>query len=717
MSKFWCVLLSSAIGIAMLSSCSNPLDQLSFAGGELTYDGYSHIFEVTGNVPEGFYIEYSNNNVKDAGTYQASAFIKKASDDSLVKTLEATIVINPYLVDNPVLETSTFTYSGEVIDVFPFVSSYYSVSGNQNIEVGDYNVVFSLYDKKNYNWRSGGSSDYQLSYSIKPIMLDVPSFTNENPNYDLYSDLYDVIPNSDEGNKSVTVSLKDKDHYVWSDNASNEDKNINLEIDGLEIEEPVVNKTTFVYRNNPLSLDIREDKYYTIYDNLAEKPGVYRTRISLNDKKNYIWKNSKTSADIEIQWLVTTTVNYPNATYSFAYTDISSCADFLDLTYIDVVEPLEFLPGTYEITAKLKDTAYLSWEDKSKDDYKFKVTITKKALDKSNLVFENREFEYDGKEHSIFASGIPEEVNVSYLNNGKVGSPNERSSFTVIANFDWNKELYTFVDKISGTMTIVPYVNFDTNGGTTLEKVEVTPDSTKTLSSYVPEKFGYSFSGWTDSNGQPAPDDTVLNKAETYIAQWTGNPVTLSLVGNDGVIIDSSGTNYDEKIVNYGGEYNLPTAQNANGDKFEGWLDYSVGKMVDLTGTWNNGLYNRILRPVFSVNDEKEEGMSVSCIENKTITEINSLPGIGGGLVIALDDCEYYKTETSTGYSEQIVTENEDNIVGAYKFGTNCKIELPRFDNNGRDYAYKKFYVIQDGEISKGPIYCTSTNAKYNPSS
>ena len=46
------------------------------------------------------------------------------------------------------------------------------------------------------------------------------------------------------------------------------------------------------------------------------------------------------------------------------------------------------------------------------------IEITLEVLEAA--VFEDKEFDYDGEEHSIYVTNVPDVVNVTYRNNGKV---------------------------------------------------------------------------------------------------------------------------------------------------------------------------------------------------------------------------------------------------------------------------------------------------------
>ena len=68
-------------------------------------------------------------------------------------------------------------------------------------------------------------------------------------------------------------------------------------------------------------------------------------------------------------------------------------------------------------------------------------TITKATYDMSKVKFEDLTTTYDGNIHSIVATGLPEKVTVSYLNNGKVSA----GTYIVTAKFEGNLEGYNTI--------------------------------------------------------------------------------------------------------------------------------------------------------------------------------------------------------------------------------------------------------------------------------
>ena len=78
------------------------------------------------------------------------------------------------------------------------------------------------------------------------------------------------------------------------------------------------------------------------------------------------------------------------------------------------------------------------------------LTIEKASYDMSRVTFADKEFTYDGADHSLSATRIPSGVSVSYLNNAK----NEPGEYVVTAVFSGDTEHYQSIPNLSAKLTI-----------------------------------------------------------------------------------------------------------------------------------------------------------------------------------------------------------------------------------------------------------------------
>ncbi len=86
-------------------------------------------------------------------------------------------------------------------------------------------------------------------------------------------------------------------------------------------------------------------------------------------------------------------------------------------------------------------------------------------------------------------------------------------------------------------------VTFDANGGTCETETAETQSGVHTLAQLPePTRTGYTFTGWTDADGNPITTDTLITEDITLYAQWSINEYTLTVEDLYGVI-------YQEQIA------------------------------------------------------------------------------------------------------------------------------------------------------------------------
>lgn len=102
--------------------------------------------------------------------------------------------------------------------------------------------------------------------------------------------------------------------------------------------------------------------------------------------------------------------------------------------------------GEYKATVKFIDR----YETMPSKELSYK--INKATYDMSKFKFENKKVTYNGKNQSITATGIPEGLKVTYLNNDK----KKVGEYKVTAHFEVDTKNYNPVSDKTATLTIVP---------------------------------------------------------------------------------------------------------------------------------------------------------------------------------------------------------------------------------------------------------------------
>ena len=84
---------------------------ISFNGNTVTYDNSEHVIEVSGSLPEGTVVTYTNNKGTNAGTYNATATL--VCEGYNTKTLTATLIISKADITGITYVSKAFTYDGQ----------------------------------------------------------------------------------------------------------------------------------------------------------------------------------------------------------------------------------------------------------------------------------------------------------------------------------------------------------------------------------------------------------------------------------------------------------------------------------------------------------------------------------------------------------------------------------------------------------------------------
>ncbi len=87
----------------------NKFEGISFSDASYTYDGETKKIEITGNLPEGAEVSYTDNEKTNAGTYTVSATVSKEGYESL--TLTAELIITPALFTGITFDDAEYTKS------------------------------------------------------------------------------------------------------------------------------------------------------------------------------------------------------------------------------------------------------------------------------------------------------------------------------------------------------------------------------------------------------------------------------------------------------------------------------------------------------------------------------------------------------------------------------------------------------------------------------
>ena len=160
------LMLSCALSFT-LTACGNPtpptgeekqdITGITFVGATYTYDGTEKSLTITGDLPNGVAVNYTNNTATNAGTYTAVASLTGEGYNPL--TLTTQLVINKATYDMSRVSwdySSAFTFDGTqksvMLSGLPNGVTINNYVDNQKTNAGDYIASASFdYDTQNYN--------------------------------------------------------------------------------------------------------------------------------------------------------------------------------------------------------------------------------------------------------------------------------------------------------------------------------------------------------------------------------------------------------------------------------------------------------------------------------------------------------------------------------------------------------------------------------------
>ena len=151
------------------------LSGITFEDSTFTYDGSEKAVKISGDLPNGVSVQYTNNKKTDAGTYTATARLYDENGKEL-KVMTATLTINKavYNMSYVSLPDVTYTYNGSeytpsIVGALPNgVTVSYDVSGNMK-NVGTYYVTARFTGNPNYE----DIPDMKATYTIAKATYDM----------------------------------------------------------------------------------------------------------------------------------------------------------------------------------------------------------------------------------------------------------------------------------------------------------------------------------------------------------------------------------------------------------------------------------------------------------------------------------------------------------------------------------------------------------------
>ena len=454
------------------------MSNVKFEDKTLVYDGNEHTLEITGSLPNGVSVTYTNNKLTEVGTLQVTASFKgDYVKYNKIPDMKATLAIvqGEYDMSNVRFEDKTVVYDGtlhslEITGTLPEGVTV-TYDGNAKTDVGTYEVTAHFEgDAKNYKpivdmhaTLTIVRADYNMS-NIR--LLDKTVTYNGNPqSLAITGTLPEGVTVTYDGNERTDVGIYEVTAHFEGDGLNYNpipDMTATLTIEKARYDMSNVRfiGRSFVYDGNEHRLEVTGDlpKGVTVsYVNngLTDVGSVEVIAIFKGDTHNYepIKELSATLTVVKGEYDMSNikfedkTVTYDGTLHSLEIT--GTLPEGVTVTYVN---NRKAFAGTYEVTAHFKGDG-LNYNPIP--DMTAILTIEKATYDMSGVTFKDKTVTYDGEFHSCVVEGeLPEGVTVYYdgnYNNFEVGV------YEVIAHFKGDEKNYNPIPDMKATLRITEY--------------------------------------------------------------------------------------------------------------------------------------------------------------------------------------------------------------------------------------------------------------------
>lgn len=201
----------------------------------------------------------------------------------------------------PSADNSEYVYNGTEQTYQLTESSYYTISGNVQTEVGTYTVTVSLTDPSITIWSDGTVTDKYYTFVIRAKAINrvtEPTTTQTHYEYNGEEQTIDIPASNDytisngthtnAGTYEVVISLTDKENSTWEDGTT-DDKIIIMILDKLKVQIPNADTTTYYYTTREITYTLAESDKYIVSGNVQVEVGSYIVEVALADTANCVW--------------------------------------------------------------------------------------------------------------------------------------------------------------------------------------------------------------------------------------------------------------------------------------------------------------------------------------------------------------------------------------------------------------------------------------------
>ena len=443
-------------------------------GNELTIDlnGYCLDFTHTSDSPKNIWGNTAEN-------FTITDTSKK--NTSVVRTNKGNLI--SYNSSNTLTIENTSLYGMYSATVPMFISSGASTTNLKNVKITTYNTAIAAQTSVKYNLENVsfnmGSSSYEYVINLagqNELNLKNCSFkATSNSGRFLWINSTSAKATIDGGSYSYE-GYNTSEYLLYNDKGTLEIKDGTFKNqEGTVLR--TVNGTTTISGG---SFDGKEKTIATAGDTtLTLKGGYFNARSPSNTGAAIAFSMSKEMDDIIADgYFATNTETRTNSGFRLTGPEVCVYAKPASITF-DKTEftyngkdqaPTVIVKDTEGKTLQYDTDYIVQYPTNRKDVGEYKATvkfidryetmpskelsykINKATYDMSKFKFDNKKATYNGKNQSITATGIPEGLKVTYLNNDK----KKVGEYKVTAHFEVDTKNYNPVSDKTATLTIIP---------------------------------------------------------------------------------------------------------------------------------------------------------------------------------------------------------------------------------------------------------------------
>ncbi len=441
--------------------------------------------------------------IVDAGTYTISLYSK---DEGFVLSRHTIdIVVEPKEITISYSQTSNeytgsdITVSAESIGVVGDEEINLTLTNNIKKEIGTYTVTATI-DNDNYLIAEGYEeysfvirkitinetwvkpADIECLYTGRDVLPSINNILSESDAIQVEYEYTTIPKNVGEYTVYINVSLKDTEHY---ESLSSEKTRFECKvIINKKSVVPYFTSNSFEYSGETPILDLKFTGAVNGETILGEYSALggysvntYQVECSLIDNeinKNYVILEENKTLDISI---TPATINMNNVAFidetkeysgELYVPQVSNLPETVQVSY--EYEENIYIRGSHRVTARFTRKDIVNYAPLTITELSMTLTITKCRVDVSNVTLSGDSVDYDGDEHGLTLSNVPNNVTYSVDKNDYINAGEYIVIFTLLpASEDY--ELYGRDSmEISATL-VINKIDYDLSGITFAEKI------------------------------------------------------------------------------------------------------------------------------------------------------------------------------------------------------------------------------------------------------